>query len=790
MIGQSISHYKILERIGEGGMGVVYRAHDENLDRVVAIKLLAARSESSSEDALRFEQEAKAISSLSHPHIATIHDRGEVDGKPFLVLEYLPGGTLREKLRRRREEGGEFSLREILRYALEAAQALAHAHRRGVIHRDVKTDNMILTEEGSVKVTDFGLARWAGSARITGRGSMLGTAVYMSPEQAQGLEADARSDIFSFGSVLYELAAGKPPFEGLYPAAVAYDIINAPTPSLRAQRPDLPQELEGVTSKALEKKPENRYQSMEDLVADLSSLRDAMISDSGTQPAPVHARRRGRLHWVAAAAVLLAIALGGWLWIDRPAPADVPAPVAAARPISVAVLPLENLSADPGQDYLADGMTEALITNLAKMGGLRVISRTSVMQYKDSPRTIREIAQDLGVTHVVEGTVLRSGEEIRITAQLIDADRDEHLWAESYQRRLTDVLSLQRDVAQSIVGEVTTQINAGGHRRRVRAMRSMQPEAYEAYLRGRQLAFQWSPEAIDQGIAYYQRAVEIDPEYADAFAGLAAAFGLKALFGTVPASDAWPMAREAAERALQLDDTGEDAHVAMGFVQGGYDWNWYGAEMEFRRALELNPGSALAHHAYAMMCLAPQGRLDEALVEIEKARDLDPLSPSVNVNVADVHYFRREFDRANEQYLKTLELDPAFPKVRGWLANSYFTTGDLAEAAKWYQESFTTQRQENPLPRVAYLIASGQNDEARAMLEQLGRQPELARVLNGDFAVLYAMLGDTENAFQWLEQAYLERSGRIVFAKVSPVFDPLRSDERFQSLLRRMGLER
>jgi eukaryotic-like serine/threonine-protein kinase len=639
MIGQTISHYRILERLGEGGMGTVYKAHDEKLDRLVAVKVLSTRTETSPEDLLRFEQEAKAIAALSHPHIATIYDRGHVDGRPFLVLEYISGGTLREKLRSNLEPGGPLAAMDLLRYAVEASEALAHAHRRGVIHRDVKTDNLILTEEGHVKVTDFGLAKWTNSARITSQGSMLGTAAYMSPEQAQGVETDARSDVFSLGVVLFELATSKPPFEGLYPAAVVYDIIHTPTPSVLERRPDLPRPLEKIIHKAMAKSPQERYQSMEDLLADLEALRDSIISGSGKGPAMLAAprsspRRRARL--LASAAVLgtLLVLAAGWrVWKGGPSPFQgTPAASSGVEAISIAVLPLENLSNDPTQEYLADGMTEALITDLAKTGGFRVISRTSVMQYKGSTKSLREIAGELNVNRVVEGSVLQVGDEIRITAQLIDAATDEHLWAQSYQERLTDVLSLQQKVAQSIAAEVSSQLSTRAAISR--PPRPVNPRAYEQYLRGRQLAFQWSPQSIEQGIGHYQEAINIDPNYADAYAGLAMAYGLGALFGDMPAAELWPRARAAAERALEIDDTTGDAHTALGFVMGSYDWNWYGAEKAFRRAIELNPGSSVAHHAYAMICLAPLGRLDEALAEIEKAREVVGQVHASGVHVA------------------------------------------------------------------------------------------------------------------------------------------------------------
>jgi tetratricopeptide (TPR) repeat protein len=335
---------------------------------------------------------------------------------------------------------------------------------------------------------------------------------------------------------------------------------------------------------------------------------------------------------------------------------------------------------------------------------------------------------------------------------------------------------------------VKTQL--GGNKGRSRPARPVNPQAYEAYLRGRQLAFQWIPESIDRGIGYYEKAIEIDPSYADAYAGVAAAYGLKALFGMAAPSETWPLARTAAERALALDDESEQAHASLGFVQACFDWNWYGAEREFLRALELNPGSVTAHHAYAMVCLVPQGRLDEALTEIEKARNLDPLSAAVNINVGDVYYFRRDYRKAIDYFRKTLELDPHFPNVRRWLGNVSYSLGNATAAAEYYRQAVGAQGDRNPAALVAYLITTGRQEEARERLKRLGQDPVASRLMAGDLAALYTMLGDKEAAFEWLERAYRERSGSLTFVKVSPIFDPVRSDPRFQSLLRRLNLER
>jgi serine/threonine protein kinase len=464
MVGQHIAHYEILEKIGEGGMGVLYKARDHKLERFVALKLLPGGSEPSAEAAHRFEQEAEAVSALEHPHIAAMHDRGEFDGKPYVVFEYLPGGSLREKIQRARESGQQIPLDDVLRYGVEIGAGLAHAHRKGVIHRDLKPENVLLTDDGSAKVSDFGLALWGDAARITGAGKTLESAAYASPEHSHQLPIDQRSDIFSFGVLLYELASGEPPFRGEYAAAVVYDVVNTPTPPLRRSRPETPEALDQILQKATAKEPAERYRNMGELLEDLREVWNdptPVRSTKTTQPAarpgsPQRKPQRGRSSRprAAVAAAVATVVLLAALAFYRSRQASEPAPESSAPPadaaVSIAVLPFENLSRNPEEAYLADGITEELITSLAKIPSLRVIARTSVMRYRQGGKTARAIGEELKVTRVVEGSVLHAGGQIRVTAQLIDTATEDHLWAESYQRNLVDVLSLQQDIASAI----------------------------------------------------------------------------------------------------------------------------------------------------------------------------------------------------------------------------------------------------------------------------------------------------------------------------------------------------
>ena len=798
MVGQRIAHYEILEKLGEGGMGVVYKARDHKLERFVALKLLSARGDPSAEAAYRFEQEAKALAALEHPHIAALHDRGEFDGKPYLVFEYLPGGSLRAKLQRLRQSGQNLPLQEVLRYGVEVAAGLAHAHRKGVVHRDVKPENVLLTEDGRAKVSDFGLALWGGATRITGTGRTLGTAAYTSPEQAQQLPIDHRSDIFSFGVLLYELAAGETPFRGEYAAAVVYDLVNTPTPSLHDTRPDAPEALDQIIQKATAKEPGERYRNMGELLLELRELWNDPTPVRTTRPKPRgtglrflrrqpqhgrSSRRRAAVAAAIAAAMLLGVVA---LYRSRRAiePASTLSATRPAETLSIAVLPFENLSRNPEQDYLADGITEALITSLAKIPSLRVISRTSVMRYRQGGKTVREIGDELKVTRVVEGSVLHAAGQIRVTAQLIDTATEDHLWAESYQRDLVDVLSLQQDIASAIAEEVQAQLASRSFLPRAQTT-PLNPAAYAAWIRGRILAYQWTPESVAGGIASFQRAIELDPNYAPSHAGLAMAYGFQALLDLAPPRELWPRARSAAEKALELDPTLSGAYTTLGFVQASYDWNWSGAERLYQQALELNPGSSDAHLGYAMTSLAPVGRLEEALEHLQKAIELDPLSPVVNMALGHLHLFRREDDRAVQQYRRAIEVDPTFHEGHVALGFFYLSRGQAEQAAAAFPEMPNTQ----PDREVFVHLVAGRRAEALAALERLEQMNRFGYVSAADLAVLNLLLGRRRQALEWLEQGFRDRATDMMFLKVSPSFDAIRSEPRFHELLRQMNLE-
>jgi len=793
MIGQILGHYQVVAKIGAGGMGEVYRAYDQRLKRDVALKILPVDSPGSAAGEGDLIREAQAASALNDPHICTIYEVGEADGRTFIAMELVEGQPLSSAIP---PEGLPAAL--VVRYGAQIAAALAHAHDRGTIHRDVKSTNIVITPSGQVKVLDFGLARRLRGGEIEeatqsresrgGAAAIAGTLPYMAPEILRGEQADACSDIWALGVVLHEMAAGQRPYRGQTGYELSSAILREPPAPLPSS---VPGGLRVVIERCLEKEPGHRYRRAGEVQAALEAAKpDASTSATISAGAVVTgqhppSRARRPIAWTAGSliavvfAVLVALNMDGLrhrlLW---------PKPVGRIQ--SLAVLPLANLSRDPEQDYFADGMTEELTTALSKISSLRVISHTSVIQYKGTSKTTPQIARELNVDAILEGSVQASGDRVKITAQLIEAAPDRHLWAESYNRDLRDILNLQDEVARAVARGIEVSLTPQD-RARLAGAHSVNPEAFQLYLRGRQSFEKWTADATLKARGYFKAAIEKDPGYALAYAGLADTY----VFGGVELDPkiAIPLARSAALRALELDDRLSDAHAALAQVKSYGDWDFFAAESEFKRAIELNPGDTLAHHMYSHFLL-DMGRNDEALSHGELYVQLDPFSDSSHGHIAYCYLAMRQFDKAITNGLKALEIDPDDPTFLASLGDAYRYTGRPLDALAAYEKSMRLTGSTPDAIRVLRqsFSASGWKGYWQKTLDLDLARSTKEYVSSLEFAGVYCLLGDKEQAFRHLEKAYSTHESLIVTLKEFPDFEILHSDPRYADLLRRIGL--
>jgi TolB-like protein/tRNA A-37 threonylcarbamoyl transferase component Bud32/Flp pilus assembly protein TadD len=785
LIGLEFSHYRILNEIGSGGMGVVFRAHDHHLDREVAIKVLHPGSITDEGARKHLHKEAEALSKLNHPNIATIHDFDTHHGMDFLVMEYIPGSTLNEKL-----AAGPLPENEVLRLGLQLGDGLAAAHEHGVVHRDLKPGNLRLTSDGRLKILDFGLAKlrqplaMSVAAETTLQTqSVSGTFAYMAPEQLMGEEVDARTDIHGAGLVLYEMATGQRPFADVQGGQLIGAILRRPPANPRTLNPNLSLELERIIGKCLEKEPEKRYQSAQELANDLRLSASLTPGAAALAPAPVSNTRKwlipAGLGFVvlAVVATLLGLDLGG-VRTGFFGPGST-----AIR--SLAVLPLENLSHDQGQEYFVDGMTDELITDLARISAVRVISRTSVMRYKSTNKTLAQIARELHVDAIVEGSVMRDGNHLRITAQLIYVPTDTHLWSESYQRDLRDVLDVQHELALAIAGEIRVKLTAQEQAGLAR-IPSQNFAAHDAYLKGRYHLQQGTEDQMREAKAYFEEAVGIDSRYAPAYAGLADYYYLT---NESPPRVAMPKAYEYVQKALALDDRLPDAHATLASIRFYGNWDWPGAESEFKRAIELSPSYAEARRTYSDF-LSEMGRHDQALAEIRTAQELDPFAAATILAGGWAFYYAREYHRAIEQCRTVLDLDSRSVSARDCLGSAYLATAAYDQAIAEYS-ALVTSSGNDPL-RLASLgcayALSGRKRPARRVIAQLTAASKIHYVPPYFLGLIHAALGDKDESFSWLQRAYEQHDSYLVRLKVEPVIDPLRSDSRYRELLRRMNL--
>jgi TolB-like protein/Flp pilus assembly protein TadD/tRNA A-37 threonylcarbamoyl transferase component Bud32 len=778
MIGKTISHYKILEKLGEGGMGVVYKAQDTKLKRTVALKFLPPHISESGEEKERFIHEAQSASALNHPNITTIHEIDEFEGQMFIVMEYCEGKTLKQAI-----EKETLSVKKVLDIGIQVCEGLTAAHKKEIVHRDIKSDNIMITKDGQVKIMDFGLAKLKGASKLTKTGTTLGTLQYMSPEQAQGIEVDQRSDIFSFGMVLYEMITGQLPFKGEHEAAIIYSIVNETPEPLARYKANVPEGLQRIVDKALKKDRNTRYQGAADLIADLKGLLKEMAKGGMV----VSSKKRIRNRKVVFVSIGVFIVIVAYAIFSRFFAPNIEEPGAQRK--MLAVLPFENLG-PKDQEYFADGMMDELTTQLAKVSGLGVISRTSAIKYKKTEKSIRQIGSELGVDYVLEGSVLwdKRGHtsRVRISSQLIRVKDNTHLWAERYDHDLNDVFAIHSEIAQAIIDKLKLRL-LGSEKIALTKRSTENLEAYNLYLKGRS----WGPTAREK-IHYFEEAVKLDPGFAPAYTGLSNSYMRLIEDRGISRDEGYQKSKAAALKALELDDSLADAHNALGNLKLLYEWDWSGAGGEFKRAVELNPGDAGFHGDYGFYLVAT-GRFDEALLEMKRAQELDPRSVFTNWGVGLTLAMWRKYDQAIAEWQRLMQMDPSNHYLHAFLGLTYLQKGMFVEAVRECQKTDPQDGLALSLLGYAY-AASGNKVQALKILEELKEKLKLKEreVFPSEVALVYAGLGEKDQAFGWLQMAYEERWGGmelVHFLKVAPLFDNLRSDPRYNLLLKKMGLE-
>jgi len=818
-------------------MGEVYLAHDSRLGRSVALKLLPREMGSDPQRMRRFVQEAKTTSALNHPNLLTIYEIGQEGSINFIATEFVDGETLRSRL-----SGMPLTLNEILRVGIQVAEALAAAHEAGIVHRDIKPDNIMLRRRDQiVKVLDFGLAklteqfadrRFSDSNASTSTmiytepNVIVGTGRYMSPEQARGLPVDTRTDIWSLGVVLYEMVAGYPPFVGETASDLIVSILDRDPARLPEREPGVPLELQRIIKRALFKDRERRYQAVKDLALDLENLRweldisaehqrltsaafgERITPTNSIQPArdttapstsqikttpEPSAQLSSAAHIVTGqnlkvilagiGAIIVTMAVLSYFFLWRGSKTTID---------SIAVLPFVNVSADPNTEYLSDGITDSLTNSISQLPNLAVIARSSVFRYKGREADPQAVGRELGVSAVLTGRIMQRDDNLIISTELVDVSNNHRIWGERYERKLSDILVVQSTISQEISEKLRLTLS-GEDQKRVTRHYTENTEAYQAYLKGRYYWNKRTGDDLKKSIEYYNQAIAMDPNYALSYAGLADSYLVSPDYSNIPIQEAYLKAKAAASKALELDDTLAEAHASLGGVRADYEWDFVGAESELKRAIELNPNYATAHHWYAQY-LSEMGRHQEAIAEIKRAQELDPLSLIINCVFGDTYIKARQYDQAIEQLRKTIEMDKNFIRSHRYLGSAYVEKGMYDQAIVEFQTAATLNG-ENPETaakrattlQTAY-AASGVKGYWEKQLEFSKEEGEHGKASPYRIASIHARLDHREEAFKWLEKAYRERDPYVVYLKIDPQFDALRSDQRAMDLMRRIGL--